>query len=184
MAGNETAGVVEAPAASVLLDENGNPVSAVVELPPSGEPQPETPSEAVEIAQIEADASVAIAETHAAVEIAAIEARSEANAELAEIRDRNTWLESRVQEMERENQELRHLIPPPSPVEPEAETLETGPELSPEALAATTDTNGTPSETSSSTETEAPSESGDGNPVAEVIAAVTQEQPPRRVRFL
>lgn len=134
----------------------------------------EVSSDAVEIAQIEAEASVAIAETHAAVEIARIEASIDTSAELAELRERNSWLENQMMSMQ--EQIAARSIPQPSP-----ETLEEVTTIIvPEEV--TIDTSETPPETSSSTQTEAPSESAVESPVeeaAEVVAVVK-----RRLRLL
>jgi hypothetical protein len=79
-----------------------------VQTPPN-EPEPTTDAveavtdASVEIAQIEADASVAIAETHAAVEIARIEADTEAR------QDDTEW-RARLTSMEAENNSLREQV--------------------------------------------------------------------------
>lgn len=180
MSTENLAGATEAEA-TVLLDENGNAVSAVIDLP-TGEPEPETPEAAVQIAQIEADKEITIAAIHADTEVAAIEARQETDVEVSALRERNTWLENELantQELNRDLQaEVSRLTPPPLP-EPETETVIVA-EIDPATL--TTDTSETSPETSSSTETEPQSESGEGNPVAEAEGVVHAVR--RRTRLL
>lgn len=188
---NETPGVVDAPAASVLLDEEGNPVSAIVELP-QNDGDGETELEAVEtvadtavaIATIEADRDVTIAAIHADTEAARIAADAERDLELTAAKERITWLETEMTNTLERNRELEsQLTSLPSPEELEEATEELVEAV--EALdPSTIDTSETGKETSSSIETEAPAKSEDASPaVAEGMEAV-QAAKRRLLKFL
>lgn len=175
-----------------VVTENaaGEPTQILVDVPQPDtapiEAVEEVTDSAVEIAQINADAQVEIAQTEAAVEIARIEAEQNMVAEAAAMRERVTWLEAELANTQEQNRQLQAQLTPPSlPVEEAAEAMaEAVEEADPETLAEamTTDTSETQTEASQQTQTEAPSESADGNPVeaaAEVAQAVK-----RRLRFL
>jgi predicted nuclease with TOPRIM domain len=95
---------------TVITDQEGeapqvlteNPDGSPVELVPA-EAVEEITDTAVEIAQIEADTAIAIAETHAAVDIARIEADTEARQDYTE------W-QNRLTSMEQENNLLRDQV--------------------------------------------------------------------------
>jgi hypothetical protein len=161
----------EAVEAVVIPDGEGG-AAVVVEVPAETIEEPAPSSDAVEIARIEADKDITIAAIHAETETAAIEARSETDAEVANLRERNAWLEAEMntkeQALAEARAEVERLTPPPLP--PETETTEVVAVLDPETLA--TDTSETPTEPLPETPTEAPSESADGAPVAEAEAAV------------
>ena len=165
--------------ATVIDGENGNPGAVVVELPPEEPPS----SDAVEIAQIQADAAVEIASTHAAVEITAIEARAETDAETAALRERITWLEAETASLTEQNRQLTEQLTPlplPEEVIVTEEITEPISAINPETV---TDTSETNSETSSETRTEAQDENADVE-LAEEVAAPPIAMVRRKVRFL
>jgi hypothetical protein len=154
--------------ATIIETPEGEPNAVVVELPETGV-ENATGSEAVAIAQIEGDTQVTIAAINAETEQARIEAMAARDEELTQARERISWLESQMTNMEEQNrlaqEQIAALTPPPLPeVEPVAIAV-----LDPETL---TDTLETPQETSSSTETEHQSESEAESP-AQAEAAAT-----------
>jgi hypothetical protein len=169
---SEVTVITASPHEGVTLDnETGTEIAAV-------EAVEATTEAAVEIAQIQADATVAVAETHAAVEIARIEANAETHDEIAALRERNSWLENELMNMQERDREREALILPILPTEETALETETiiEEELDPETL--TTDIVETLPETLSETQTEALEEN------VEEKLEVAQVAVKRRLRLL
>lgn len=165
--------------AQLIETPAGEPDALVVELP-EGETAgaSEAPaSEAVEIAQIEADRDITIAAIHAETEQAHIEARSESEERDEQWRDVQDRLASLTEQVATLAAGLALLSTPPAL--PVAVVEEPAPEPGTEELPGT-ETNLTPQSTKDET-SETPTEAID---VSEAEKPEAPEPPRRKVRFL
>lgn len=160
--------------AETILNSEGEVSAVIVELPEGatnegGEGGDET---AVEIARIEAERDVTIAETHAAVEIAHIEARAEHEGTDEKWHELQSQLASLQEQVQTITTALAVLsTPQPLLVEEAPEPLAEAPE---------TETNLTPPSTKDET-SETPTEAID---VSEAEKPEAPEPPRRSLRFL
>jgi hypothetical protein len=174
------AGTVEAEA-SVLLDEQGEPIAAIVELP-ENEEITNPVSDAVAIAEIDANKEITIAALHVDAAIASTEAHTEIESARIELEsERETQWQSELNELRMNIAELETtmmtlsaaLANPSSPtVSPEAE--EPLVIVDPETLMLASTSDPMPEIATEATLSDA------GESLAEIIAPIIAVEKPRR----